>query len=936
MSDRKFKRHQLGMLLLLAMTGQQTAYAAQTISASDKAKAEEQVEKMEVKGIRSSIKESLFLKQNATSVVDVVVAEDIGKFPDENLAEALQRIPGITITRNGGEGQNILVRGMGSGYNVTTLNGRKLASENSGRDFNYDTIASELVNVLAVYKSPEARLLEGGIGAVVDVQTRRPLDLGGFTLTGSTKGIYESRTKDVHPHASMLIGDVFQDGSLGVLLSAAYSKKTLRNDTYSAAGFYDKAEGVTDEATVAIDQNKDGVISNQERFPSKIPGYMYYANEQDVRQRIGSTLAVQWQPNDSFELLTDALYSRYNTDGAKYQIGFVNYDESWTPGTPVFTNAKFGDDGRVLSMQQLNNPMVELLNLSTPRKTDTWMLGTNAKWQINTEWQMMFDIAHSAAKEGNNGDNRFIVTRGFVDSISIDYSKGNKLPDVVLAPGLTESQNYGAHYSYNSGTGVEDKIDDAKLQFKYTPENSIFSQIETGVHHVKQSKSQTQFASTNPSMFSRGGHYLTTNKFAFNNSTVFKQGEFELFKIPQNVFRKANFDNFLDGENGVHPQPWPSFDYNTLLDYYRSLNAEAANKFIVPSVQQSGAFTIEEAVTSAFVQFKIEQELSGMPYMLDFGLRGSKTEVASLGFLQDLASIKFDDKGQPIGNAWRTTKPVTFKGDYSKVLPSMNFKLNLQDDLIFRLSAAKVMSRPSLDYLKPWISVNFTTLKEGLPTMAMGNPSLPPELANQADITLEWYLADSSQLSGGLFIKDIQSFIEKSSNPGQAYGAKYHVEVPTTGQYGATVRGAEIAWQQSMEQWLPSPFDGLGFQVNYTYVDSEYEEPKRKALPFQDMSKNSYNAVVYYEKDGLQARLAYNWRSKFLQDPESWGGPAWISDYGQLDASLSYDLNKHLTFFTEASNLSNERYWGYVKQPDQVSWLERFGTQVALGVRGTF
>lgn len=935
MSDRKFNRHQLGMLVLLAISGQQSAFAQQTAS-SKQASADEQVEKLEVKGIRSSIKESLFLKQNATSVVDVVVAEDIGKFPDENLAEALQRIPGITITRNGGEGQNILVRGMGSGYNVTTLNGRKLASENSGRDFNYDTIASELVNVLAVYKSPEARLLEGGIGAVVDVQTRKPLDLGGFTLTGSTKGIYESRTKDVHPHASMLVGDVFQDGSLGVLLSAAYSKKTLRNDTYSASGFYDKAEGVTDEATVAIDQNKDGVISEQERFPSKIPGYMYYTNDQDVRQRLGTTLAVQWQPNDSFELLTDALYSRYNTDGAKYQIGFVNYDESWTPGTPLFTNPKFAEDGRVVSMQQLNNPMVELLNLSTPRKTDTWMLGTNAKWQMNTEWQLLFDVAHSAAKEGNTGDNRFMVARGFVDSISIDYSKGNKLPDVVLAPGLTESQNYGAHYSRNTGTGVEDKIDDAKLQFKFTPQQSLFSQIEAGVHYVKQSKSQTAFESTNPSMFSRGGHYLTTNKFAFNNSTVFKQGEFELFKIPQNVFRQANFDNFLDGETGVHPQPWPSFDYDALLDYYRSLNAEAANKYIVPSVQQSGAFTIEEAVTSAFVQFRIEQELAGLPYMLDFGLRGSKTEVASLGFLQDLASIKLDDKGQPIGNAWRVTRPVTFEGDYSKVLPSLNFKLNLQEDLIFRFSAAKVMSRPALEYLKPWIAVNFTTLKEGLPTMAMGNPALPPELANQADITLEWYLADSSQLSGGLFVKDIQSFIEKNNNPGQAYGGNYLVEAPTSGKYGAMVRGAEIAWQQSMEHWLPAPFDGLGIQLNYTYVDSEYDDPKRQSLPFKDMSKNSYNAVVYYEKDGLQARLAYNWRSKFLQDPEAWGGAGWISDYGQLDASLSYDLNEHLTFFTEASNLSNERYWGYIKQPDQVSWLERFGTQLALGVRGTF
>jgi iron complex outermembrane recepter protein len=587
-------------------------------------------------------------------------------------------------------------------------------------------------------------------------------------------------------------------------------------------------------------------------------------------------------------------------------------------------------------MQQSNNPMVELLNLSEPRKTDTWMFGTNASWQYSDQLKLIADFAHSEAKDSNTGDNRFIVARGFVDSISIDYSKGNKLPDVVLAPGLTAQQNYGAHYSRNTGIGVEDKIDDGKLQLQFNPENSMVTQIDAGIHYVKQSKGQDEYASSNPSMFSRGGFYLARDKFAFDNSTVFQQGEFELFKIPQNVFRPANFDNFLDGEAGVHPQPWPSFDYDALLGYFRSLNAEAANKYIEPSLQLAGAYTIEEAVTSAFVQVKLEDDIAGLPYMLNLGLRGSKTKVSSLGFVQDFNNIILDDKGQPIGNDWRKTKPVSFSGDYSKILPSMNFKLNLQDDLIFRFSAAKVMSRPALDNLKPWIAVNFTSPKEGLPTMTMGNPSLPPELANQADITLEWYLADSSQLSAGIFIKDIQSFIENNGSAGKAYGGNYYVEMPTSGKYGAMVKGTEIAWQQSMEHWLPSPFDGLGLQLNYTYVDSEYDDPERKTLPFQNMSKNSYNAVLYYEKEGIQARLAYNWRSKFLQYPDDWGGPSWISDYGQLDASFSYDITPKLTVFTEASNLSNERYWGYVKQEDQVNWLERFGTQLAVGIRGSF
>ncbi|ABL99399.1 TonB-dependent receptor [Shewanella amazonensis] len=901
---------------------------------------EEDVERIAVYGIRSSIKESMFLKQNATSVVDLVVADDIGKFPDENLAEALQRIPGITITRNGGEGQNILVRGLGAGYNVTTLNGRKLASEYAGRDFNFDTIASELVNVLAVYKSPEARLTEGGIGAIVDIQTRKPLDLDGFTLQASAKGIHESRTGDIHPHASFIIGDQNDDGSLGALFSAVYSKKTLRADTYSADGFFDEDEGWgVDSAGVPVDANNNGTIDEGEIFASKIPSYMYFANAQDVRERIGSTLALQWRPSDDLTLSLDGLFSRYNTDGNRYQIGFVNYDESWTPGTPLFTDAQFDDLGRVVKMKQTgDNTMVELLNISTPRQTDTWQLGLNAEWHPTDQWSVYADAAYSQAENKNKGDNRFIVARGFVDSIGIDYSTGNTLPDVVISPALTSDQTYGAHYSYNSGTGVKDKVNDFKLEAIYEPEDSLVSKVHFGVNYVKQSKTQNAFGSRNPSQFSRGGFYLTRDGYDFAPGQVFTQGEFELFRIPENVFVPANFDNFLDGENSVSPDPWPSFDYDALLAFYRSINAEAADASIVATQSKSGSYEVSEAVTSAFVQVTLEDELWELPYMLNLGLRASHTQVDSSGFGYDLSKVVLDSAGNPTNNDWRAVLPVGHEGSYSNVLPSLNFRLNLQDDLLLRVSAAQTLSRPSLYALRTWANPDFVNRKEGLPTLSRGNPGVSAEEAYQGDVTLEWYYGDSSSLAAGVFVKDIQSFIENDENAMDVEGNRYMVNQPESGEYGALITGYEVAWQQSLEQWLPSPLDGFGVQLNYTYVDSEYDDPARKEqnLPFAGMSENSYNAVLYYEKYGLQGRFAYNWRSKFLVDPEAWGGPAWINAYGQLDASLSYALLENLNVFVEASNLGNDRYSGYIKRPDQVNYLERFGTQIAFGVRGSF
>lgn len=904
------------------------------------AKNDKDVEVIQVSGIRSSIKESLFQKQNATSVVDLVVSDDIGKFPDENLAEALQRIPGITITRNGGEGQNILVRGLGGGYNITTLNGRKLASEYAGRDFNFDTIASELVSVLRVYKSPEAQLPEGGIGAVIDIETRKPLDMDGTTISASAKGIYESRTEDTHPHASFIYGQKNEDDTFGGLFSAVYSKKTLRADTYSASGFFDEDEGWgVDSAGVPVDTNENGVIDTGETYASKIPSYMYFANAQDVRERLGATLALQWRPTDQLDINFDSLYSRYNTDGNRYQIGFVNYDETHTPGTPLFSDATFDDMDRVIKMRQTgDNTMVELLNISTPRKTDTYQLGLNTKYQYNEQWAFTVDAAYSEAKDQNAGDNRFIVARGFVDAIDIDYSSGNKLPDVVISPGLTADQDYGAHYSYNSGTGVKDKISDLKLLTTYTPAEGLITKVDAGLTYVNQQKGQNQFASANPSQFSRGGFYLTRDGYAFDDSTVFQKGEFELFRIPADVFVPANFDNFLEGENSLSPSPWPSFDYDKLLAYYRGINAEAADKSIVAVQDRAGSYEVEEAVSTAFVQVTMEPELFGLSSMLNLGLRGSKTDVTSSGFGYDLAKVELDAGGLPTNNDWRQVLPVSYDDSYNNVLPSLNFKLNLTDELLLRFSAAQVLSRPSLYYLRSWAAPNFTVREQGLPTLAIGNPGVKPEEANQADLTLEWYYGESSALSGGIFVKDIKSFVTEGKFAANVAGTDYLVTTSVNGEYGAKVEGYEMAWQQSLQELLPEPFNGLGFQLNYTYVDSSYDDPdlKAKNLPFQGMSKNSYNAVVYYEQYGVQARLAYNWRSKFVTNPEDWGGASWIASYGQLDASVSYDIMHGLTVFAEASNLSNSRYWGYVKREDQVNYLERFGTQLAIGVRGSF
>lgn len=935
--------------VIALVSGVNAAYAqdASTDAGADEEEAET-LDEIIVTGARSSIKRALDLKKNADNIIDAIVAEDIGKFPDENLADALQRVAGITITRNNGEGQRITVRGLGEGYNVTTFNGRRVASEAAGRVFNYDMIASELVGGIEVYKSPQANITEGGIGAVVNVKTRRPLDIGEFALAGSAKGIYESRTKDIHPSGSLLISNVFGDGKFGALLAATYSKKTLREDSYSGGGFYDPDAG-NGWLTVPFDADGNGTINNDldgsgeidggesanagegsEYFPSKIPGYMYYTNSQDTRERKGLNVALQWRPTDNLDINFDGIYSEYDTNGSTFQIGFVTYDEWWTPGIPHLEQANFGDDGRINSMVVGNSPVVELLNLTNPRKSTTYQGGFNIEW-TNDTLTLALDLSHSKAENKNGGDNRFVVARGVVDSYSIDHSKGNILPDVVLNPALDENQPYGAHYSLSSGDNIVDKVSEIQFDGKWEPDGDYLKSVEFGVGYGVQSKDKRSHRTPNPSTFSNGGQYLTRDGYAFDASLAESFGPLTLFRIPSDAFVAPNFDNFLAGEEGVAPAPWPSFDYDKLFSYYETINKDAANNGIKAAVRPDQSYEIEEKLLNAYLRAKIENQVAGMDYMLDLGLRFVETKVASSGVLRDASQVEFDENGDLVDKDYNAFIPVTAEGNYSNILPSLNFKLNITDDVIWRVAAAKVISRPELWRMTPYEYFSIQDRK-----IFRSNPDLDPFKANQLDFALEWYFSDYGAVSVAVYLKDIESFVSDQRFDQTVSGIEWEVNQPQSSEYGASIKGIEISYQQTFDEYLPEFLHGLGVQANYAYTDSKFDDPDYSGLPFTGMSKHSYNLVGYYEKDRVQARVAYSWQGKSVSDPNAWGGANWIAPYGQLDISASYKATEQITVFAEASNLTNARYHQYVEREDQISYLSHFGRQISLGARFAF
>lgn len=883
-----------------------------------------------VSGMRYSIAKSIETKRDAMNIVDAVVAEDIGKFPDENLAEALQRIPGVTITRNRGEGQNISVRGLGGDYNVTTLDGRLLATENTGRTFNFDVIAAELVGGLQVYKTPLAELTEGGIGSIVNIDTRRPLDLKDFTFMASAKAEYETNSKKTSPSASFLISDTFADGTIGVLLSATYSRKTLRQDSFIGEGFYDATDpfGVS----VPYDTNGDGVVSKDaegnpapgpgsEYYKSVIPGYVRYSIAQDKRTRIGGSAALQWQASDNVLFTLDGLYSRYRSNGSDSQISFVNYDEDWTPGVPQVDEIKRNDAGEINYIKVGGSPVAEILNASTPRRAETYQIGFNATGTDGI-FTWFVDASKSQAKDSNAGENRYIVARAVLDSYIVDATQGNLLPSMTLDPALSADTPFGAHYSYNYGTGITDKVTQFRIGGKLEPKGFLH-ELNFGMGWTRQAKDRRQFASANPSAFSNGGQYLTRDGYPFDPTLVESFGALNLFRLPGNVLVAPGFDSFLKGEPGTPPQPWPSFDYDKLYEYYLTVNPAAAEALIKPTYRPTSSYEIREDVMNGYARATFSADIFGRPLLLDVGARAALTSIRASGHSRRPEDYNTTPLPAP--------SPIKVSGDYFDFLPSANLKWEIADDLIFRASAAKVLTRPSLGQMSPYQAISVTNR-----TITRGNPDLEPFRANQADASIEWYLGKLGLISAAVYYKDIKSFTQTIETTENINGINWRVRQPGSSGFGGTIKGFEISAQQSFDPFLPDFLHGFGAQVNYTYTTSSFDDPELKGLPFTGMSKQSYNIVGFYERGGLAARVAYSRRGKYVSTPDGWGGPEWVAPYGQVDASLSYDITDQVTVVAEGTNLTNSRYWQYIDRPDQVSYLARFGRQVSLGVRFGF
>jgi iron complex outermembrane receptor protein len=878
------------------------AASAQTLPPAP-ATAPDAAEDIIVTGLRGSQQQALRIKRDSVNVVDSITTQDIGKLPEQNVAESLQRIPGVTITRNGGDGQFVSVRGLGPQFNVVTLNGRTLATDNIGREFSFDVLPSELISGADVYKSPTARLNGASIGATVDIRTIRPLEQKAFVIAGSFDMQNDSLPGTWNPRASGVLSWHNADDTFGASLVGSYQKRDIRVDEFDiGAGWVQHSS--TDSYYAGRVASTVAPFTNVS-MPSNISPYFNLSK----RERIGVNGTVQWKPTDTLTMTLDGFYSKLNQIDTNTGIAF-----DFSGGTLVNQVVKNG----AAQSQTFTGGTVDEIISRNPRIAKTYLIGYNLDWKKD-DFHVSGDVATSRATRTGNTDQYFSTIRRTGTTLSWTRDTGSPIFDIAYsnpnyANAPTDVNHVGAHYEADGGTNTRDETLEFHLDGDWHPSDAI--KVYAGLGHNTRTKTADTLGQPPASQcaFCGGGVYVP---------------------MPASLFTTTP-GNWFPGYDGNTVRQWITYDpraFTQALAAYQSTTPGFVG-YQRPVFDPAQSSVVKENVTLGYLMFDFKTDLGSMPLTINTGIRFEDTSFTSSGAAQTIVSAVANGGGQNIITL-SPVVPISFHGHYTDLLPSMNLKLDLTSKLLFRFAASRVMSRPTLTDLSPAQTI---LSNPGNEQITRGNPDLLPFRASQAEAGLEWYLNRFSLLSGAVFYKSIDSFVAKTTAPQLVDQITFQVTTPTNGK-GAVVKGFEVNYRQAFAG-LPAPFDGLGVQASYTFVDSSanyQNQVSGTSYGLEGLSKNSYSLVGFYEKYGLQLRGAYTWRDKYLAVANGRNGlPTYFDAYGQLDASISYNINDHFSISANALNINNAKEFTYQVTPSQTFSYALTGRRYLIGARARF
>ncbi len=921
---KEIKRSTLALAIIMASS---------SLSAAE---VEAEVEVIEVKGIRGSMVKAVYVKRGAEGVVDAISSEDIGKLPDQNLAESLQRISGVSIDRSGGEGQQVTVRGFGPQFNTVLVNGRQLATDSTGREFNFDLIAAELVNGVDIYKTSTSSLPSGGIGSTINIRTAKPLSFSGFKAIASAKGLYNGNSEELTPQFSGLLSNTFADDSFGALFSFSHQQSKGRSDEAQVDGWLPNA--ISNESII----NRNG--SENTFLPQNYDQRVVF----DERTRTGGSLVLQYNPNDEIEVTADVIFSEFDVKTNSQAIGHW-----FNPG--VIENAELDPNGTVIKFDEEFDQATDFHARTFDRQSKMHAFSLSAEWQVNDNFSLNFDASDSQSKLIDpNGDAIEMSNAGYWNRISWDHSKGNTLPGIsgfedagTITKGAGEGRtvtnylnpsNILPNYMSRSGTNVVSKVSQIKLDGKNELEYDLLNTISFGLLSSSQEKN---------------------NQFLNNDSVVCQFCYHESLDIPDEFFSVfdagSDFLGDLSGSNDI-PNQWLQHNGDNMFAYLEQQARiggdgwDAVPNFSYSAKGQASSFTVTEDILAAYVDLKLSGELGEVLWDANIGVRYEQTDVKVTGLQSTLVSLYFRDPTD-FGREFSGEQELNANSSYSNLLPNVNISFDLTDDIISRISYSKTITRPTLLQMAPAVTIN-TTRPSGVLTSSSGNAELKPFESDNLDLSLEWYYEEASYLSVGYFRKDVENFIVTSTQQVTYPGvtdpstgtdetasdvddeiAQFTLTLPDNGET-AKVDGFELAAQHTFGD------SGFGIITNLTIVNSNAEldtNNLNQTFALTGLS-DSKNLVLFYEDDAFQIRLAWNQRDGFLQSTVQGasGEPTFVKSYQQFDLSGSYEINDHFTAFFEGTNLTGEETIKHGRYENHFLLAQDTGPRYALGLRATF
>jgi len=998
MQNRIFDRTPLavGVALVLGATTLPVAANAQG--------ADDAIDEVVVTGIRGSLRMSADIKRMSSGVVDAITAEDIGSFPDTNLAESLQRITGVSIDRERGEGSRVTVRGFGPQFNLVLLNGRQMPSSGIGnsfgngtsRSFDFGNLSSEGVSSVEVYKTGQADVPTGGIGATLNIKTTRPLEGQDISATVAVSGMYDDSridSADFTPEISALWSQKFADDRFGIAISAIHQERQS-GAAVSKVGGWRSFDANVDNCWCTANPSEWGGIPpdgdpNQVNRPS-LPGLYsvpqttsYELNTYD-RTRTNGQLTLQFRPVDTFTATLDYTYAEmelertYQSFGAWYNFGAQ--DTAWTDGP----NASPLDYGESLLSQDFatNAGLDGFINENN-------LVGLNLIWDATDKLSLELDYHNSSAESKANspyGHSANLAVNAYTRDRTITHF-GNELP--ILELGLTTPLNADQMTAAGSVFANEKQkmtVEQTKVGGQYLPDIEFVDSIDFGVQ-ITEIENRALSA-----VVQRDAWFAHTPLGALSD-----------LMTPANL--GSAFDQFTGSGDDRLSSDFFSWDLVEVIERFEALIASGDAPLSPSSSGDMGPcgtalcatddWTTDrlttEDTTAVYVQMNMSTETGGgRPIDMRFGLRWEETEINSPASTQTYTGLNWNSGNEIALVAGGAAALTDFKGKYDYLLPNFDISTDITDSVIKRFSYGKTLARPDYVSVQGGLTLDSPVRIDG-GTGAVGNPGLLPYLSENIDLTWEYYYAEGSYASVGYFKKEVENFIGQSSVTATPYDLPHPGLGPLADEARLATGASDAA---TLWNWIltnrpnaegvdaannsilgvagrdPSaPFNlsipvnfetneldgwefnvqhnfgesGFGIIANYTLVssaDAEYDDLNLGLqFPLIGLS-DSANFVAFYENDFMGVRVAYNWREAFLggtgQDNVGVGPPSYTNDYEQIDMSGNYWFNENMQIFVDILNLTDETSHVYGRTTLQTLFATQQGTRYNVGFRYKF